>query len=448
LHSGESARHLRRIAKLVSMPWIGRSAEPDPHHHPEVAYARTAATGYIRPLMQTRDQRMNNALDFFKDSTLLGVPVTDLALAVAAALIAYLTVSLLLRYAVGRMRLLAQRSENRVDDTAVEVLGGTNRAFLVLAALLIGLGMLDLSDRWNARVGQLWFIALALQLGLWLTRAIAIGLHRYEERHSSAGMTQVSASATLMSWTLRTVLWAVVLLAILSNLGINVTAFVASLGVGSIAIALAVQNILGDLFASLSIAVDKPFEVGDAIGFGDLSGTVQHIGLKTTRLRSVSGEEIVISNADLLKQVVKNYRRMGDRRIAFKFGVGYDSTPEQLEAIPDIVRRLIESRPSLRLDRVHFQALGESSLDFEVVYFVTDPNYGLYMDEQQRLNLQLLREFAVLGIEFAFPRRTVYLAQAADMAREPALTPIAQPRPAPPRAPMPSGSGRGAEAAP
>jgi len=352
---------------------------------------------------------MNEALGALADATLLGLPVPDLALAVAAALAAYLAMRLVLRYMIGRMRGIAQHTSNRVDDTVVEVLAGTNRAFLVLAALLVGVGMLDLPERWNQRVGQLWFIALALQAGLWFTRAIGFGLRRYEQRHSSASMTQVSASATLMSWSLRTVLWAVILLAVLSNLGVNITAFVASLGVGGIAIALAMQNILGDLFASLSIAVDKPFEVGDAIGIGDFSGTVQHVGLKTTRLRSLSGEQIVIGNTDLLKQTVKNYRRMDERRIAFKFGVSYRSAPEQLEAIPGIVKRLIESRPSLRLDRVHFQAFGESSLDFEVVYFVTTPDYGLYMDEQQRLNLQMMREFARLGVEFAIPARTLHV---------------------------------------
>lgn len=391
---------------------------------------------------------MDDVIDSFADATLLGLPLTNLALAVAAALMAYLLTSLALRYTLGRMRALAGRTDNRIDDTVVDVLSGTNRAFLMVAALLIGLGMLDVSERWNARIGQLWFVALALQVGLWLTRAISIGLRRHEERHTSAGMTQVSASATLISWTLRTVLWAIVLLAVLSNLGVNITAFVASLGVGGIAIALAVQNILGDLFASLSIAVDKPFEVGDAIGIGDLSGTVQHIGLKTTRLRSLSGEQIVISNTDLLKQVVKNYRRMQERRIAFKFGVSYDSTPEQIEAIPDIVRRLIGSRPSLRLDRAHFQAFGESSLDFEVVYFVTDPDYALYMDEQQRLNLALMRELATLGVEFAFPTRTVILSAAKLKPDAPSPLVHVEPTPPPPRAPLPPGSGRGAEAAP
>ena len=352
---------------------------------------------------------MNEKLDALTDATLLGLPVPDLALAVAAALAAYLAMRLVLRYVIGRTRQLAQRTSNHVDDMVVEVLGSTNRVFLLLAAVLVGVGMLDLTERWNQRVGQLWFIALALQTGLWFTKAISLGLRRYEARHSSSGMTQVSASAVLLSWSLRTVLWAVVLLAMLSNLGVNITAFVASLGVGGIAIALAVQNILGDLFASLSIAVDKPFEVGDAIGIGDLSGTVQHIGLKTTRLRSLTGEQIVISNTDLLKQIVKNYRRMEERRIAFKFGMSYRSDPEKLEAIPGIVKRLIESRPTLRLDRVHFQAFGESSLDFEVVYFVTTPDYGLYMDEQQRLNLQMMREFDALGVEFAIPTRGVYV---------------------------------------
>jgi small-conductance mechanosensitive channel len=352
---------------------------------------------------------MNEKLDALIDATLLGLPVPDLALAVAAALAAYLAMRLVLRYVIGRTRQLAQRTSNHVDDMVVEVLGSTNRVFLLLAAVLVGVGMLDLTERWNQRVGQLWFIALALQTGLWFTKAISLGLRRYEARHSSSGMTQVSASAVLLSWSLRTVLWAVVLLAMLSNLGVNITAFVASLGVGGIAIALAVQNILGDLFASLSIAVDKPFEVGDAIGIGDLSGTVQHIGLKTTRLRSLTGEQIVISNTDLLKQIVKNYRRMEERRIAFKFGMSYRSDPEKLEAIPGIVKRLIESRPKLRLDRVHFQAFGESSLDFEVVYFVTTPDYGLYMDEQQRLNLQMMREFDALGVEFAIPTRGVYV---------------------------------------
>ncbi len=227
-------------------------------------------------------------------------------------------------------------------------------------------------------------------------------------------MTQAGASATLLSWALRTVLWAVVLLAVLSNVGVNITAFVASLGVGGIAVALAVQNILGDLFASLSIAVDKSFEVGDFIGIDSFVGTVQFIGLKTTRIRSLNGEQIIISNTDLLKQVVKNYKRMEERRIVFKFGVTYNTSPEQAEAIPQIVKRLVESNDMLRFDRAHFQGFGDSSLDYEVVYIVKEPDYNTYMDAQQTLNLQLMRELATLGVDFAFPTRTVYLVPGSD----------------------------------
>lgn len=339
-----------------------------------------------------------------------GIALTGIGLALVVALVSYLVISLVLNFAVSRMRKISQRTSNHVDDTVVEVLAATNRIFLMLAALLIGLSMLDLSDRWNARVSHLWFIALALQLGVWFTRAIAIGLRRYQERHSSAGMTQVSASTTLMSWSLRTLLWATVVLAILSNLGVNITAFVASLGVGGIAIALAVQNVLGDLFASLSIAVDKPFEVGDFIAFDSQVGTVQYIGLKTTRIRSLSGEQIIIGNTDLLKQIVKNFKRMTERRIVFKFGVTYDTTAEQAEAIPGIVKRIIEARENVRFDRAHFQGFGDSSLDFEAVYIVTDPSYLIYMDEQQAINLQLMRELAAIGVDFAFPTRTLHIA--------------------------------------
>lgn len=392
---------------------------------------------------------MNALTEPFRALLIGGITVQNWALSIAVALLAYLLMSLALRYAVSRMKAIADRTDNHVDDTLVEVLGDTNRVFLVLTAVLIGVGMLDLGGRWGARVGQLWFLTLALQFGLWLNKAIGIALRRYVSRHTSAGMTQVSASSTLMSWALRTVLWVIVLLAILSNLGVNITAFVASLGVGGIAIALAVQNILGDLFASLSIAVDKPFEVGDAIGVGSISGTVQHIGLKTTRLRSTSGEEIVISNTDLLKQVVKNYRRMQERRIAFNFGLSYDTTPEQVEAVQRSVRQLIEAREALRLDRVHFQSFGESALTFEVVYFVTTPNYGLYMDEQQRLNLEMMRTFARLGVQFAFPSRTVYIAPPAPRARpEDGDRQSAEPEVVTRSVPPAAVAGRGAEAAP
>ena len=259
-------------------------------------------------------------------------------------------------------------------------------------------------------------MAVALQLGLWGMRAIGIGVVRYVERHSSKGMTQVSASATLMSWGLRTLLWSVVGLAILSNVGVNITAFVASLGVGGIAVALAVQNVLGDLFASLAIAVDKPFEVGDFIVVGNVSGVVQVIGLKTTRIRSLQGEQIVMSNTDLLKQTISNYRLLETRRIVFNFGVADGTTPEQAEAIPGALRKIIDAQPQLRFDRAHLKGFGASSLDYEVVYIVHDPAYNVYMDHQQTINLGLMRELQAMGVKLALPTTAMHIAGTAASA--------------------------------
>lgn len=351
-------------------------------------------------------------LDRFQETMVLGVSLSNALAALLAALLAYLLMTGGLRVALVRLAALADHTSMRADDVLVEVLSRTNRGLIALAALLIGAGMLDLPDRWAARVGQLWFIALALQLALWANRAVTISLRRHVQRNAAPGSANasVSAAATLMSWGLRTLIWAVVLLAMMSNLGINITAFVASLGVGGIAIALAAQNILGDLFASMSIAIDKPFEVGDFIVLGSVAGTVEHVGVKTTRIRSLGGEQVVMSNTELLKQTVSNFKRLLERRIVFGFGVTYSTTPEQAAELPAVVKRVVQASERLRFDRAHFKAFGDSSLDYEVVYIVLDPAYSVYMDEQQRINLGLMREFAALGVEFAFPTRTVHMA--------------------------------------
>jgi small-conductance mechanosensitive channel len=357
-------------------------------------------------------KRMPGWADFdgITTTTFLGASALSWTTALAAALASWIAMRLALRLLTRRASAVAQHTTNRVDDLLVDLLQGTSRALLLVTALLIGLSLLDLPARWSTRVSQLWFLTLALQFGLWGSRAIAIGLRRYEERHGAGGMAvQVSTSATLLRWTLRTMLWAVVLLAMLANLGVNITALVASLGVGGVAVALAVQNILGDLFASLSIAVDKPFEVGDFITLAGVAGSVEQVGLKTTRIRALSGEQVVISNTELLKQTINNYKRMEQRRVVFKFGLSFDATPEQAESVPGIVRRAIEAQDKTRFDRAHFMAFGESSLDYEVVYFVLSADYNLYMDIQQRINLTLMREFQQLGVGFAFPTRTLQM---------------------------------------
>ena len=207
----------------------------------------------------------------------------------------------------------------------------------------------------------------------------------------------------------RLILWVIVLLLVLDNLGVNITGLVAGLGIGGIAVALALQNILGDLFASLSIVLDKPFVIGDFVVVDTLSGTVEHIGLKTTRIRSLSGEQLIFSNNDLLKSRIRNYKRMSERRIVFSFGVVYQTPLEKLKAVKEIVGDIIEKVENARFDRVHFKEYGDSALNFEVVYFVSTPDFNIYMDVQEVINLEIFRRFQEEGIEFAYPTSTVYV---------------------------------------
>ena len=362
--------------------------------------------------------------DWFTADHLAGNSPNDVLIALASALVAYLVMSTALRFARSRIRTgpgdtqTAAAGEGIVHSVRpllAQVLDRTNHWLLLAGALLIGLHLLQLPPRWEARVSQLWFVTVALQLALWGTKLIELLLQRYMFKHAGAEQVgtapQDTVSATLIGWALQTALWTMVGLAVLSNLGFNITAFIASLGIGGIAVALAAQNILGDLFASVSIALDKPFEVGDAIASGTVTGTVEHVGLKTTRLRSPSGEQIVVSNTELIKDSLKNYKRMQTRRIEFKFGITYDATPEQAAAVPGIVRRVVEAQPQVKFDRAHFTSFGESSLDYVVVYIMQTADYGVYMDTQQAVNIALMREFAAIGVEFAFPTRTVVLAQ-------------------------------------
>jgi small-conductance mechanosensitive channel len=347
------------------------------------------------------------------DITFLGASLQQWAVALVAALAAYIVLKLALRVALSRLRGIAERSSNTLDDALIEILEGTNGALFGVIALLIGIGLLDLAPRWHQRVDQLWFVALALQVAFWGGRAVGVCMHRYRMRQGGANPAQASAAETLMSWGLRSALWTVTVLAILSNLGVNITAFIASLGVGGIAIALAVQNVLGDLFASLSIAIDKPFEVGDFIVVNNVAGTIELVGLKSTRIRSLGGEQIVMSNTDLLKQTISNYKRLQERRVVYQFSISRDATPEQVEQVPRIAERIVRESERLRFDRAHFASFGESSLDFEVVYYVLVPDFNVHMDERQQINLRLMRELRALGVDLAFPTRTLVLTRPA-----------------------------------
>ncbi len=221
------------------------------------------------------------------------------------------------------------------------------------------------------------------------------------------GKARNPVTTTIIGIMLRLVVWTMMLLSILANLGVNITAMVASLGVGGIAIALAVQTLLSDIFASLSIGIDKPFEIGDFVVFGEVAGTIEHIGLKTTRIRSLSGEQVVCANADLLKQILHNYKRMNTRRIVFKFGISYRTPSAKVREVSALVRRIIEGLENVKFDRAHFLSFDESQLTFEVVYIMQTSDYNKYMDVQQEINLALIDGLKELEVDFAHPTRRI-----------------------------------------
>jgi small-conductance mechanosensitive channel len=221
------------------------------------------------------------------------------------------------------------------------------------------------------------------------------------------GTLRNPVTTTIISVLLRILVWSVMLLSILANVGVNITALVASLGVGGIAVALAVQTLLSDMFASLSIGIDKPFEIGDFVVFGSVAGSIEQIGLKTTRIRSLSGEQIVCANAELLRQTLHNYKRMEQRRILFRFGITYGTPPDKAREVTALVRRIVEEIADTRFDRAHFFAFDNYQLTFEVVYFVLSSDYNKYMDIQQEINLGLLQGMRELNVQFAFPTQSV-----------------------------------------
>jgi len=308
-----------------------------------------------------------------------------------------------------RLRAMTAKSSIQWDDLLVEVLGNTYGWTLLLVSVLLGAQYLALSEAVELRMTQTVMALIFLQLGFWLSTGVRYSL---QQRAQALRAADEGASATALAvagFITRLVLWSIILILVLDQFGFNVTTLIASLGVGGVAVALAVQNILGDLFASLSIALDKPFVIGDFIVVGDVVGTVEHVGLKTTRIRALSGEQIVVANGDLLSSRIHNYKRLQERRIVFKFGVLYDTPADTLEAIPGMLREIIEAREHTRFDRAHFLAFGDSSLDFEVVYYVLTADYITYMDVQQQINLAMIRRFAEHRIGFAFPTRTLHL---------------------------------------
>jgi small-conductance mechanosensitive channel len=315
--------------------------------------------------------------------------------------VAVLAILLFLRPVVRRYaEKLSRTDRTELLEIPMLVMSRTTVLFLAIVSIYFGLQALELGEKLETALRSVITIAFFWQTGVWAAAAVRAWVQK-RRTHSAAEDRAALGSLGIISFISSVLIWALVLLATLDNLGVNITALVAGLGIGGVAVALALQNVLGDLFASLSIALDRPFVVGDFLQVDNLLGSVENIGIKTTRLRSLDGEQIIISNSNLLSSRVRNFGRMQERRVAFATSVSYETSVELIERIPKILREIVEAEKDTRFDRSHFQKHGVSSLDFETVYYVTTAEFNRYMDIQQSINLKLHRRFLELSIPFA-----------------------------------------------
>ena len=336
-----------------------------------------------------------------------GNPVWRWLVAAGILLFVGFVLRVLLWRLVRKLRIVAAKTPGRFDDLIVELLDKTKFLFIFIVSLYAGALILILPELAETALRGIFIVALLIQVGYWGNGFVAFWVRRSVQRR----LTEDAATATTMAalgFVAKMAIWSIVVLLALDYYT-DVTALIAGLGIGGIAIALAIQNILSDLFASISIIIDKPFVIGDFIIVGESMGTVEQIGLKTTRIRSLTGEQIIFSNSDLLSSRVHNYKRMYERRIAFSIGVTYQTPAETVEEIPTLIEEIVSRQPDVRFDRCHFKSFGDFALIFETVYFVLVPDYAIYMNIQQTINLAIMRAFDERNVEFAYPTQTLFV---------------------------------------
>jgi len=330
-------------------------------------------------------------------------------IAAGVALLTLIAFQVFKQVVVRRLRKLAETTDTDIDDFVIKLLGSTKFFLILVLSLYAGSFMLELRPSIRDYMTSVAIVFFLLQAALWGNRLIDFGLMRFTQQRMDAEDPASTTASGIIGTVLRIVFMSMLTLVGLASIGVDVTVMVTGLGIGGIAVAMAINGILQDLFGSLTIALDKPFGVGDFITVGDFSGTVEDVGLKSTRIRSSTGEQLIMSNGDLLSSRLRNFGRMEERRGNMALGVTYDTPAEKLEAIPGMIQEIIVEEPLARFDRAHFASFGDFSLNFVVVYWIKTPAYADYMDTTQSINLKIVRRFEKEGVEMAFPTQTVYV---------------------------------------
>jgi small-conductance mechanosensitive channel len=321
---------------------------------------------------------------------------TGLAFALAFAVLV-----LVRRLVTRRVAAVASRTANAFDDLVLELARRTRVYFLFAVAVVIAIRFVELRPRIEVLLDKAVALVVLLQAARWATGVIGFYVSRQVEKRRGASEAANIWAARMLGYAASVAVWAIILVALLDNLGFDVATLVTGLGIGGIAIALAVQNILSDIFAAVAIVLDKPFVVGDLIAVDTFSGTVEQIGLKTTRIRSLTGEQVIFANSELLKGRIRNFKRLYERRVAFTLDVAGDLPPETVARIPNVLREIVEAHRPVRFDRSHFSAHTGSAVRFETVYYVLDPDYNQFMDVQQGVYLGVLERFRTEDIKVA-----------------------------------------------
>jgi len=322
-------------------------------------------------------------------------------------LLGLLTAFYVLRvFVLGGVKKWVDSSENKFDDNVFSAIKGVQPVFYWFLALYFSVKTLQTANFINDALNVLLVVVLVWQ-GI---RVIKVFVNYYTKHKLIEGEDRSKRTAVIaLRKIVEIVLWVLAAILILDNLGVDITSLVAGLGIGGVAVALAVQNILGDLFSSFAIYFDRPFEIGDVITVGEFTGTVEKIGIKTTRLRELQGEEVVIANAELTNAKIQNFGRLKHRRVDFTFGVGYDTSNSKLQEIPKLVKKIIDDLDLAEYSRVNLVKLSESTVDFEVVYYVESSDVQDYMDTHEKLLLKLKQVLEDEEIDIPFPTRTIFM---------------------------------------
>ncbi|MFZ5972990.1 MAG: mechanosensitive ion channel family protein [Bacteroidota bacterium] len=348
-------------------------------------------------------------MEEYLNKTYYGNTTEQYLIAAAIVLGGLLIMGVAKRILIFKLKKLTEKTETKLDDYVVKALEKFGIPILTVVVVSAGLHFLS----WPEKIEKIIDAALTVVLTFYGVRLVSavirLALESFISRQEKGEEKLKQLNGIMI--IINVLVWTIGLLFLFDNLGYNVTAIITGLGIGGIAIALAAQNILGDLFNYFVIFFDRPFEVGDFIVVDDKKGTVEHIGIKTTRLKSLTGEQLAFANSDLTKSRIHNFKRMDRRRIVFQVGVVYQTPAEVVEEIPALLKKILDEHPQATLDRAHFASFGNFSLNFEVVYFVESSEYNDYMDIQQSINLKIFKEFAARKIEFAYPTQTIFMAK-------------------------------------